>query len=74
MIDPSVHMIPVKSSNIEEVGYDQSKGVLHVKFRGGAHYSYEGVPPDINSRLHGSESIGRFIHENVKGKFRHRKH
>ena len=75
---PIIQMSPVKSSNVEAVGYDAARSVLHVRFRGGAHYSYDGVPPDLHAELHGNgkpdHSIGKFVHENIKGKFPHRKH
>ena len=75
---PNVQMNPVKSSNVEAVGYDAARSVLHVRFKGGHHYSYEGVPPDLHAALHGGgkpdHSIGKFVHEQIKGKFPHRKH
>ena len=71
---PIIQMNPVKSSNVEAVGYDAARSILHVHFKGGAHYSYEGVPPHLHTSLHAAESIGKYVHEEIKGKFKHRKH
>ncbi len=75
---PIPEMKAVSSSNVEKVGYDAAKQRLHVQFKGGAHYSYDGVTPDIHTALHGAgdpeHSIGKFVHEQIKGKFPHRKH
>ena len=68
------HMIPVKSTNVESIGHDQASNTLHIRFKDGAHYSYEGVSAAIHRELLAADSIGAFVHGQIKGKFKHRKH
>jgi hypothetical protein len=37
-------MIPVSSSNIESIGYDEQNGQVYVRFLNGSLYVYKGVP------------------------------
>ncbi len=60
---------PVKSSNIAAIGHDAETGRLHVRFKSGDHYAYDGVPEDFLPRVLASNSIGRFLAGHVKGKF-----
>lgn len=70
----TVAMSPVKSSNIESVGYDAPTGDLHVKFKsGGDTYVYHGVPAGVPQSMLKAESIGSFLQANVRGKFKHTK-
>ena len=64
---------PVVSSNVSAIAHDEKSNELHVQFKNGSHYVYEGVPSHIFHRALGSESIGKFLSEHVKGKFDHRK-
>lgn len=64
---------PVKSTNVQSVGYDQQQRHLEVKFRGGTHYRYFNVPQDVYDDLMGSESVGQAFHTLIKGKFEHEK-
>ena len=62
-----IAMKPIKSSNIEAVGYDKDKQELHVQFGGtGKTYVYEGVPQAKHTALLGAESIGSFFHTHIK--------
>ena len=62
-------MVKVESSNISAVGYDMSFGSLIVEYKSGAKYQYKEVPYEVYENLIKAESKGRFINENVKGKF-----
>lgn len=66
-------MKPVKSSNVEAVGHHAERNELHVRFKGGAHYVYAGVSPEIHESLHAAESIGRFIAQHIKPNYTHRR-
>lgn len=66
-------MIPVKSSNVEAVGHHVERNELHVRFKGGAHYIYDGVSPAIHESLHAAESIGKFIGTHIKPNYKHRR-
>lgn len=66
-----MEMKPVKSSNVKAAGYDAEAQALHIQFGNGATYRYSGVPKDVYDDLCQCESIGRFVANNLKGKFEH---
>lgn len=66
-------MTPVKSSNIHSVGYSPEERALHVQFKSGAHYRYDGVSPQQHQALVGAESVGKHLNQNIIGKFQHTK-
>lgn len=61
-----MELIPVKSSNVQAVGYDPDEKVLRVAFRNGGVYDYPAVPPEMYESLLKSESIGRFVAQVVR--------
>lgn len=61
-------MLPVKSSNIESVGYYAKSGDLHVRFKNGSYYIYHAVHPAIFAGLLSATSKGKHLHLHVKGK------
>ena len=69
----SVKMLPVKSSNVEAVGYDPAARVMHVQFRGGAVYHHADVSAADHARFMASGSKGKHYHAQVKGKYAVRK-
>lgn len=56
----------VKSSNIISVGHDETN--LYVNYKSGT-YKYENVDKSVYESLLSSESKGRFMNENIKGKY-----
>ncbi len=62
----------VFSSHINEIGYDDAGGHLHVAYTNGKTAIYDGVPPDVAKTVMGSVSIGTAIHQHVRGRFPHR--
>ncbi len=64
-------MVPVQSSNVESIGYQPNE--LHVRFRAGGHYVYDGTNAELHQALLAAESKGRFIGQHLKGKFTSRK-
>ena len=66
-------LTPVQSSHIAAVGYDAPTSDLHVQFKDGNTYVYHGVPPALHQQLAKAESIGTFLHQNLRGKFKHSK-
>lgn len=60
---------PVKSSNIEAVGYDGSEQRLTIEFKDGAQYCYEKVPEKTFNELHKAESVGTYFYKNIKTNF-----
>ncbi len=63
----AMQMIPVSSSNITAAGHDA--GTMRVRFSNGTMYDYAGVSAELFNDMLQSESVGRFYHANIKGKF-----
>lgn len=63
----------VKSSTIQSVGYDPVAQTLEVEFNGGATYHYHNVPPETHAAFMASDSQGKFLHANIKGKYEFKK-
>jgi len=66
---PDMHK--VVSTNIEEIGHDDQG--LHVKFKTGGLFVYSGVPKAAFEAMKSAESVGKHFHQNVLGKYPHRK-
>lgn len=64
---------PVKSSNIEAIGHDPVSQTLHVKFKNGSHYTYEGVSAEKHNALDKAESVGKHLNAHIIGKHKHTK-
>lgn len=62
-------MIPVASSLLKTVGYDEEKEELHVKFHKGGSYVYQGVPRRIYDAMMDDNSAGGYFIQNIKGRF-----
>lgn len=56
-----IAMIPVESSMIDSVGYDEETRCLQVVFNTGKVYCYEDVPPEVFQGLLAAESKGRYM-------------
>lgn len=70
---PNVKLIDVNSSAIEKVGY--ANGSLFVKYKfTPALYEYVDVKESVYEELLKSDSVGRFIALNIKGKYNFLKH
>lgn len=68
-------LIPVKSSNVEAVGYDYETRYLYVKFlasdtsKRGALYRYSDVPKRVYERFLRAGSKGKYHWKYVRDKF-----
>lgn len=62
----NIQFTEVKSSNIISVGHDGTN--LYVNYKSGT-YKYENVDKSVYESLISSESKGRFMNENIKGKY-----
>ena len=58
----------VQSSNILSVGYDNSTKSLYVNYKSGI-YKYDNVESSVYENLMSSDSKGRFMNENIKGRY-----
>ena len=65
--------IPVSSSNIAEIGYDEPSGTLEILFHSEALYQYFDVPLVVYEELITASSHGKYLNTNLKGKFRYAK-
>lgn len=64
---------PVTSSNVAEVGYEVDTMTLEVAFRNGTIYQYFDVPESVYQELMRSDSIGKFLNEQIKNSYRYTK-
>lgn len=62
-------MIPVSSSNIESIGYDESNEQVYVKFLNGSLYVYTNVPIHEFESLRDAPSLGSYLHRSYKNVF-----
>lgn len=62
----------VFSSHIDKVGYDPASGELHVTYKTGQVAIHEGVPPGVAQQVTGAASIGKAIHQHIRGQYSHR--
>jgi hypothetical protein len=76
----AITLIPVVSSQLAAVGYDEGRRELVIQFRAsGRHpeaiYSYDGVPPELARGLIVAESPGSYFHRHIRhGPFPYRRH
>lgn len=62
-----MRMIPVSSSNVNSVGYENS--TLYVSFHNGGTYAYYNVPETIYHGLLDAPSVGQYFARYVKGRY-----
>jgi hypothetical protein len=62
---------PVNSSNVAEVGYDEASSTLEVAFKNSGVYQYFDIPKHEYESLIAAPSIGQYINQNIKGKYRY---
>ena len=62
----NIQFTEVKSSNIISVGHDGTN--LYVNYKSGT-YKYENVDRSIFESLLTSDSKGKFMNENIKGRY-----
>jgi hypothetical protein len=64
-----MQMIPVASSLLKTVGFDDEKEELRVAFHTGGSYVYRGVPRSVFDALLNDHSAGHFFLVNIKAKY-----
>jgi hypothetical protein len=66
----AIPRLPVESSSLASVGYDEDSQILAVEFAK-THdvYHYTDVPPEIHEQLVAAESVGRFFMTEVRPNF-----
>ena len=66
-----MNMIPVSSSNIASIGYEN--GTLYVAFNRGGLYAYSGIPVSIYHGLMSASSHGSYLASHVNGIYPYRR-
>jgi hypothetical protein len=61
---------PVKSSNIDAIGYEEASETLFVRFKGGGTYKYTLVPRKTFDALEKAGSKGAFFNQVIKDRFK----
>jgi hypothetical protein len=64
-----MNRVPVSSSNLSSVGYNESKQVLEIEFNGGRVYQYFDVPKRIHKELINAASHGKYFHRNIEDNY-----
>jgi hypothetical protein len=59
-------MITVQSSNVAQIGYDETNQYVYVRFLNNSLYVYKGVPRQEFEALKNATSIGSYLHRNFK--------
>lgn len=63
-------MIPVNSSNLAAVDYDEVTQTLYIQFHSGGRYKYFNVPAYIYQGLLNADSKGKYHHAHIKYAYR----
>lgn len=71
--DGTMKLHPVQSSNIDAVGYDPETKELQVRFKGGALYSYAGVPKAKYDSMLSAQSLGGVFHTSIRNEYKYTK-
>lgn len=66
-----MHMIPVTSSNLSSIGYEND--TLYIRFHDGSLYSYSDVPFSVYQNLLSAPSHGEYFHAHIKKNYAYRK-
>jgi len=67
-IDPS--LVPVKSSAVSHIGYDEATKTMTVRWHHGESASYAGVPDYVHAASMRAKSVGAFVGKYVVGKYK----
>ena len=62
-----------KSGNINKISYFEDEEIMHVKFKNGSTYQYEGVPKRIWEEASTAKSIGSYMHQSIIGVYESKK-
>jgi non-canonical (house-cleaning) NTP pyrophosphatase len=62
-------MIEVKSSVLKSIGYDAEAQKVHVEYQNGSTFAFVAVPADVYEKFKNSESVGKFMNAELKGKY-----
>ena len=63
--------IPVVSTNLARIRYDENTLTLEIEFQGGRIYQYFDVPVQVFEGLQNTDSHGKYFNQNIKGHYRY---
>lgn len=66
-------MIPVSSSNLDAVGYDEKSKTLYITFHKSGTYAYDNVPESVYKGLMAASSKGQYHKAYIKRSFPYRR-
>jgi hypothetical protein len=58
---PEIALVPVTSSNVAAVGYDEATKTARVRFHNGAVYRYADVPKELHESIMAAPSVGKAV-------------
>ena len=64
---------PVESSNIADIGYEDTTMTLEIGFHNGTVYQYFDVPHSVFQEFMGADSKGTYLNANIKNVYRYAK-
>jgi len=65
--------VPVESSHIRSIGYDENTSRLEIEFKDGTVYEYDDVPQHVHEELMAADSQGVYANSNIYKKYTQRK-
>lgn len=65
--------LPVESSDIVSIGYDDKDRLLEIEFHGGRIYQYREVEPETYHHFMRAESYGLFFNASINGRYRYKR-
>lgn len=65
--------LPVESSDIVSIGYDEKTRILEVEFQGNRIYQYREVEPNVHHHFMKAESHGLFFNSSINGRYRYKR-
>ncbi len=63
-----IELTPVESDAIRALGHDPATNELHVEFKHGGRYVYQGVTAAEHEALMGAPSVGGHFHAHIKSR------
>jgi len=68
-----IDIVPVRSSNIAGVGYDEETQMLKVVFKNKTAYFYFDVPKSVHEEFMLAGSKGKYFYSNIRNIFKYSK-
>lgn len=71
VVSGGITFVPVESSSIAGVCYDNNTQTLYVAFKNGSRYFYRPVPEPVYTALLNAPSKGRYLNAQIMGRYRY---